>query len=538
MAGLDIPNFDRAYDYLKHYGETRPESEAVVSAGVRLNYRELKQRVDRCARALIAAGVSPGDRVAYLSPPHREYVVVLLATLAVGGIAVGVNPGYRRREIAHVLNDAAPRLFFSRARIGSRSYADDLAAARPPTTRLVTLGGPEGALGSETPGEREGPEGSETLPRFMRLGEDACPDELRARAGSVDGRSPCLIIYTSGTTGAPKGALLRQSAALRHGKMFLRRFQLEAPRAINYYPTNHVAGVVANALQTLVGGGALVCMEKFDAARVLSAIESERITIWGGVPTMLRMCAAHANFKTADLSSVRVLLWSGGGLGPELARSLSCRVPRLATLYGMTETTGGVTAIESDRFVDALCESVGRPLPDVEIRVAGEDGAAVEVGEPGELLVRGDCLMAGYWNNPEATAAAIDRDGWLRTGDIARIGGDGCVRLVGRRIEMFKSGGYNVYPREVESVLESHSGVAAAVVVGTKDEFYGEVGAAFVQARSEGQGVGEATLLDHCRKNLANYKVPKRISVLAELPVLANGKFDRKKLAGRAGGPT
>ena len=142
--------------------------------------------------------------------------------------------------------------------------------------------------------------------------------------------------------------------------------------------------------------------------------------------------------------------------------------------------------------------------------------------------------MAGYWNNEEATAAAIDPEGWFRTGDVARIDADGCVRLLGRRIEMFKSGGYNVYPREVESVLESHAGVAAAVVVGTADELYGEVGAAFVQARSPVRGVSEATLLDHCREHLANYKVPKRITVLAQLPVLANGKFDRKKLAERA----
>ena len=522
MARPAIPDFDRAYDYLSHHAETRPASEAVVCSGVRLTYRELKLRVDRCARALIGAGVAPGDRVAYLSPPHRDCTVVLLATLAVGGIAVGVNPGYRRREIAHVLNDAAPRLFFSRSRIGSRSYAGDVTAARPPGTRLVTLG------------ERQGPPASETLAAFLRRGGDLGPGEPAARAGSVDGESPCLIVYTSGTTGTPKGALLRQSAALRHGKVFLRRFRLSAPRAINGYPTNHVAGVVATMLQTLVGGGALVCMEKFDAGRVLATIESERITIWGGVPTMLRMCAAHADFPAADLSSVRVLLWSGGALEPELARALSRRVPRLATLYGMTETTGGVTAIESDGFDEALCETVGRPLPDVEIRIAGGQGTSAGGEESGELLVRGNCLMAGYWNDAGATDAAIDPQGWFRTGDLARIDGEGCVRLLGRRIEMYKSGGYNVYPREVESVLESHAGVAGAVVVGTADAFYGEVGAAFVQARSKGQGVSETALLEHCRERLANYKVPKRISVLAKLPVLANGKFDRKKLAVRA----
>ena len=522
VAAPDIPDFHRAYDYLRHYGERRPESEAAISAGARLTYRELKRRVDQCARALIAAGISPGDRVAYLSPPHHEYLVILLATLAVGGIAVGVNPRYRRREIAHVLNDAAPSILFSRARIGSRSYAADLSAACAPATRLVTMG------------EGESPAGGEPLAEFMLRGGSITFEELKARTDSTEGESPCLIIYTSGTTGAPKGVLLKQNAALRHGKIFLRRFQLKTLRAVNYYPTNHVAGVVANTLQTLVGGGAQVCMERFDAGEVLSIIESERITIWGGIPTMLQMCASHENFETADLSSVRVLLWSGGELSPELARKLSRRVPRLATLFAMTETTGGVTAIESDSFADALCHSVGRPLPDVEIRIAGEEGEAVSHGETGELLVRGAFLMIGYWNNPEATAAAIDAQGWLRTGDLAQVDHDGCIRLVGRRIEMFKSGGYNVYPKEVEAVLESHAGVAGAVVVATKDELYGEVGAAFVQAGSVENPVSEESLLEYCRQNLANYKVPKRIYVWLELPMLANGKFDRKRLVEQA----
>lgn len=523
VAATDLPDFDRAYDYLKHYSEACPGAEAAVCRSTRLNYRELTLRVQRCARALMAAGVSAGDRVAYLSPPHRDYLVILLATLAVGGIAVGINPRYRRREIAHVLGDAAPRILFSRARIGSRSYADDLAAVCTPAIRLVTLG------------EKGRAAGSEPLAEFLRQGSATAFEALEARTDSVCGESPCLIIYTSGTTGAPKGALLRQKAALRHGKLFLRRLELRAPRAINCYPTNHVAGVVANTLQTLIGGGTLVFMERFDAGSVLEAIESERITVWGGIPTMLQMCASHRRFAAADLSSVRVVLWSGGGLKRDLARTLARRVPRLATLYGMTETTGGLTAIESEGFDESLCESVGRPLPDVQWRIVDEDGGAVEEGGAGELLVRGDFLMSGYWNNPEATASAIDPDGWFRTGDVARCGSDGCIRLVGRRIEMFKSGGYNVYPREIEAVLESHPGVDCAVVVARKDALYGEVGAAFVQPRPGTATVGEKPLLDHCRKYLANYKVPKRIDVLAELPTLANGKFDRRKLAGRAG---
>ena len=518
----DIPEYGLAYDYLDHYARTRPEAEAVVAKGLRLTYRDLKSRVDACARALIAAGVAPGDRIAYLSPPHPDYVVLLLSTLAVGGIAVGVNPRYRLREIAHILGDAGPSLFFSRVRIGPRSYADDLAAAQASVPRLVTFGEPPG------------PPGSVPLKRFVTRQGSVVREDLAGRTGAVPAESPGLIVYTSGTTGAPKGVLLKQGAALRHGRMYLRRFRLATLRAVNYYPTNHVSGLVASTLQTLVGGGTLVCMERFDAGEVLETIAAERITLWGGTPTMLQMCLAHPDFERADLSSVRILSCGGGGLREELAAALSRRVPRLATLFAMTETTGGVTAVESDVSIDAVCNSVGRPLQDVEIRLVGEDGAAVADGEVGELLVRGPSVMIGYWNNPEATAAAIDADGWLHTGDLARTVPDGCIRLAGRRIEMYKWGGYNVYPKEVEAVLESHAGVANAVVVGVADDLYGETGIAFVQAGPGERAPGEEALRAHCRQHLAGYKVPGRIEVVGSLPMLPNGKFDRRRLTARA----
>ncbi len=523
MEKPQVPDFDTTYAYLAHYAERQPDAEAIVSGDDRVTYSDLKGRVDRCARAMMGAGIAPGDRLAYLSPPHPDYLVMLLATLAIGAIAVGVNPRYRPREIRHIIADSSPRMLFSRSRMGPRSYDDEIGEAEGDVQRLIVF--------ARDPVQQ----GAESFADFAARGDAIAQDELEKRIAATDPDSPCLIIYTSGTTGAPKGALLRQRAAVRHGKLYLDRFYPYPLRQINFYPTNHVAGTVANTLLNLVGGGMSFCMEKFDPGEALSIVEREKITSWGGIPTMLQMSVAHETFETTDLSSVQVVNWGGGMIDVELARRLAERIPRLATLYAMTETTGGVTAIdsESDPDVETLCRSVGKPLADVETSVIDEDGSDVEGGTVGELLLRGDFLMTGYWNRPEATAEALDSEGWFHTGDLVRIDDEGRIELVGRRTEMFKSGGYNVYPKEVEDVLESQATVANAVVVSTEDPLFGEVGVAYIRTEKNA-AITEDELLEHCREHLANYKVPKLVVIMPSLPMLPNGKFDRKGLSNQA----
>ena len=513
--------FPRAYQYLAHYAAVQPQAEALVSGRERWSYAALQRRVDGCARALLAQGVRAGDRIAYLTPPNAEFVALLLAAQAVGGIAVGLNLRYRQREIAHILQDAAPKLLFCRLPAQDGRELDDLAAGLndlPEPCRLVELG--EGA----------GSAHFSTWESFLASASSAADLDVRAQAMAVDPDAPSLIVYTSGTTGAPKGALLRQSAALRHGRLALAAFRPQPLRVLNYYPTNHISGLVANTLYALVGGGALVCMERFHPAQVLAAIEAERITYWGGVPTMLQMCVADERFAETDLSSLQLAGWGGGPAAADLIRALAARVPRLTTLYAMTETTGAVTAIAPTANIDLLARTVGKPLPDVEMRLVDDAGADVGSGEAGEILVRGPFLMAGYWGNPEATKRAFTEDGWLYTGDLARFDAEGFVEIVGRKTEMYKSGGFNVYPKEVEAVIGTHPKVRDAAVVGVRDDLFGEVGVAFVLADFPAAEQGEAALAEHCRQGLANYKVPKRFRLVDALPLLPNGKVDRKAL--------
>lgn len=518
-----VPQFHRSYQYLAHYARRLSQAEAVVSGSRRWSYAALKRQVDGCARALLAHEIRPGDRIAYLTPPNAEFLVLLLATQAVGGIAVGVNPRYRPREITHILRDSAPKMLFCRLPAGDGRTLDDVAAglgAPPEPCRLVELG------------EGEGSEGFSTWRSFLAAGSATV--DVDAQALTVDPHAPSLIVYTSGTTGAPKGALLRQSAALRHGRLSLAGFRPQPLRVLNYYPTNHISGLVANTLYALVGGGALVCMERFDPARALAAIEEERITYWGGAPTMLQMCVTDERFAETDLSSVQLAAWGGSPASVDLIQALAARIPRLATLYAMTETTGVVTAIAPTADIDLLARSVGKPLPDVEMRLVDEQGRDVGGGEAGEILVRGPFVMAGYWRSPAATKQAFTEDGWLRTGDLARFDAQGFVEMVGRKTQMYKSGGYNVYPQEVEVVIKSHPKVRDAAVVGVTDDLFGEVGVVFVLGDFAATGKGEAELAEYCRERLANYKVPKRVCLVDALPLLPGGKINGKALAEQA----
>jgi fatty-acyl-CoA synthase len=311
----------------------------------------------------------------------------------------------------------------------------------------------------------------------------------------------------------------------------------EPLRILCNFPINHVACTGDVCSYALVAGGTIVFMESFDPAGTLDAIERERLNVWGGVPTMLQLCAAVPDFDRRDLSSVELILWSGAAAPRSLLERLSCRGAKLATSYGMTETTGSVTYSDPGADLDTLAETIGRPHPSYQVRLAKEDGRPCAAGEEGEIQVRGDFIMLGYWNRPDATAAAIEADGWLHTGDVAVAREDGNWRIVGRRSQMYKSGGYNVYPREIEIALESHPAVAMAAVVPVPDPLYQEVGHAFVVPRGAAEPA-EEELRAFLRERLANYKVPKRLFVRGQLPMLPVGKVDRVRLAAEAAAPS
>lgn len=508
------PRLPLISDYPRYWATRTPDAEAVVLGEVRWRYPELAERIDRCAKGLLTAGVTAGTRVATLSPPHPDFLVTFLAAASIGAIWLGLNPRYQRRELEYASDDADPALLFARTTIGGRDYRDDIAALARQGRRVVLLDEPAGA---------------DSWPAFL-AGADAVPDASLAHVrAAVRPTDPCLIVYTSGTTGAPKGALIHH-----HGLVAVARVQhavwpVHPIRVINNLPINHIGCVGDISCDTIVPGGTIVFDEQFDPGRMLDLVERERITLFGHVPTALQLIVTHPRFAATDFSSVQLIIWEGAAAPPDLVAALRGKCPEVANAYGMTETVGSVTFTFDSDDPGVLCDSVGWPAPEYEVRIANDGGTAVPPGTPGEVQVRGDFLTPGYWRRPDATAALFAPGGWLCTGDLAVERADGAYRLIGRLTEMFKSGGYNVYPREIELVLEAHPDVAMAAVIGVADPLYQEVGHAFVLPHP-GRQPSVASLEAHCRGALANYKIPKRFTIEVEFPLLPIGKIDKQSL--------
>ncbi|MCG2840635.1 AMP-binding protein [Sandaracinobacter sp. RS1-74] len=495
------------FDSVAHWAKVAPGRIALVDGETRLSYAELAQAVDLHARAMIAAGVAPGERVACLAAPSADFLVSFLAACRVGAIWIGLNPRYRLDELRYVLADSTPRLLFASRTIDGRDYGEELAC-----------------LGVEFPDLRQLP--TDSLADFLAAGEAIAEAELEARR--TTGRQACMIVYTSGSTGAPKGAVLHQAGISAFSEAQNRLWPLDPICVLNYFPINHIGSVVDISCPAIVGGGTVVMMPKFDPRASLQLMQQERCTLWVSVPSVFQMQLDLPDFASFDLSAVQLIVWEGAPMAEPLIRRLHALHPRLATNYGMTEATSAILAEPPSGDPALLARSVGFPFEHAEVRLAGPDG---QDAEEGEILLRSPLVMLGYWNRPAETAAAIDPDGWLHTGDIGRRLADGRFAIAGRIKEMYKSGGYNVYPLEVEAVLQSHPDVQAAAVVAVPDPLWDEVGYAFVAAEA---GLTDAALMDHARKRLANYKLPKRILLRGELPLLPIGKVDKLSLRAEA----
>lgn len=524
-AGVEPLGIERVSDFVTWYAARTPRSEALVIDDLRIDYGELETRVTALAKALLAAGVAKGDRVVTLATPHPDYFVLFLASSSIGAIWVGLNPKYRLEELRYVVADCEPVVMFTRTRVGDRDYGEDIEEMRravPSLRRIVALD----EIRADIPVAEIG-----SLGDFLQGGENVDAAALAAAQAGCGGRDPCLIVYTSGSTGRPKGAVLHHEGIIRCCLAQNRLWPVPQQRVLNFLPVNHVGCVVDLSCPTLAAGGCLVFMEHFDVGESLRLMQRERISWWASVPSVFQMQLAHPDFATYDLSAVQLIVWEGAAMPQPMIERLAAICPRLATNYGMTETTSAMTAEGPTTDLEILAYSVGLPFDDVEIRLVKEDGTVAAPGEPGEVQARSAYNMLGYWRRPQETAATLLPDGWLRTGDVAVCRPDGRLQLIGRLKEMFKSGGYNVYPREVEAVLEEHDAVDTAAVVGVPDPLWGEVGVAYVLARAPVQA---ETLLAHCRERLANYKLPKRLYVVDALPLLPIGKVDKVALRQRA----
>ena len=512
----------RISDFPFHTAGLFPDRDAAVLGGRRLSYGALAAEIERCARALVAYGIAPGDRIAMLSTPRPEYLVVFLASARIGAIWLGLNPVHRLAEHRQILGDSQPRLLFGFPQLRDRDHRQDLKDLTMELAcieSLVVMGEGEGlGIGYE---------------EFLERGRSVQAEAYAAAVAAVKADDVALIVYTSGSTGGPKGAMITHRNLVHCATVQDRLFPVDPLIVLCNLPVSHIASSSDIVSHALIGGGTIVFQERFDPAAALALIERERISCLLQISTMLQRMLAVPDRRARDTSSLRLLFFEGAPMPADQIPELQKMARTVVTAWGLTESSCSVTYTAAGDPLDVLAETVGRAAPGYELQILGADSKPAAHGEAGEVLVRGPCVMAGYFRQPEATAMAIDAEGWLHSGDIGRFDAAGRLRIIGRIKEMFKSGGYNIYPREIEMVLESHPAVSLAAVVAMPDPLYREIGCAFL-LRKPGSELEAEALSAWCRARLANYKIPKRFVIRDELPLLPIGKLDKTALRAEA----
>ncbi|HEY6471461.1 MAG TPA: FadD3 family acyl-CoA ligase [Acidimicrobiales bacterium] len=519
------------------------DTEALVDGAERLTFAQLATEVDRYARGFVATGVEAGDRVGMWAPNCAEWMLAALGVLRAGGVVVPLNTRFKGGEAAYILRNAdASFLVTVRGFLGF-DYPAMLAGEDVGALRQILLLRDEstdadrtsdgGRLGTSLLG----------LEEFLTDGERVDEAVSSARAAAVGPDDVSDLIFTSGTTGYPKGAATTHAQSLRTFGTWASIVGLGAgDRYLIVNPFFHTFGYKAGILACLMAGATVVPEPVFDAGAVMRRIEEERISVLPGPPTLYQTLLGSPEAEKHDLSSLRLGVTGAAVVPVELVRAMGEELgfDTVLTAYGLTESCGTVTMCRRSDPPEIIAGTSGRAIPGLEVRVVDGRGEVAQ-GEPGEIVVRGYTVMAGYWGNEEATAEAIDADGWLHTGDIAVMDADGNVTITDRVKDMYVVGGFNAYPAEIEAILRGHEAVAQVAVVGIPDERMGEVGCAYVvPAAGARSGDTEAAsdelgraILGWSRDAMANYKVPRGIVLVDALPVNASGKVLKRELRDR-----
>jgi acyl-CoA synthetase (AMP-forming)/AMP-acid ligase II len=504
-----------------------PDVDAIVDETLRWTFAELDAELLRAVRAMVAAGVRPGDRVGLWAPNSALWILAALAVQGVGGVLVPMNTRFKGEEAAYVLAASGASTLVTVTDFRGLDLLGSLRAAAPDAPvlgRPIVLSGevPDGAVGWAD---------------FVAAGGATTEDEAAARIAAVGGDDLSDIMFTSGTTGRPKGVLLTHAQSLRAHGWYTKVLTFgPGDRYLIIPPFFHTFGYKAGWMACLVHGVTVHPVAAFSAEQAARRIVDEGISILLGPPAVFTDLLGWQQ-RSGERLGLRVVMISAASVPPALMRRVQdeMSVEVLVSSYGLTECTSLATTTYPgiDAF-DDIVSTVGRAALDVELRVVDEEGAAVPAGSPGELLVRGYNVMQGYWEDPVATAAAIDAEGWLRTGDVVVVDERGFVRITDRKKDMYITGGFNVYPAEVELILGRHPDVSEVAVVGVPDERMGEVGAAFVVPRTGVAGLDGTEFRAWARASIANYKVPEYVVLTDVLPRNASMKVTKHVLRERA----
>ncbi|MGA3309939.1 MAG: AMP-binding protein [Xanthobacteraceae bacterium] len=521
-------HFDKA-------AERWSERDALVvrQQNVRWSYGELKAKVDAFAAGLLALGLSPGDRVGIWSPNNAEWVITQFATAKAGLILVNINPAYRLSELDYALNKVGCKALVTAHSFKTSDYVGMLRELAPEIDRSAPGKLQAKRLPALTTLIRIGAGEARGFLRFddvLGMGGDRHRAALAELAPKLQFDDAINIQFTSGTTGTPKGATLTHHNILNNGYFIGEAQRLtDHDRVCIPVPLYHCFGMVLGNLACITHGATMVYpSEGFDPLASLEAVEAERCTALYGVPTMFIAELGHPEFKRFDLSSLRTGIMAGSPCPIEvMKRCVSEMNMREVTIaYGMTETSPVSTQTSCDDPLERRVGTVGRVHPHVEIKIIDTNGRIVPPGTPGELCTRGYSVMLGYWGDEEKTAEAVDRAGWMHTGDLATLDADGYCNIVGRIKDMVIRGGENVYPREVEEFLFRHAKIEAVQVVGVPDLKYGEELCAWVKLKP-GAAASAEDIQSFCNGQIAHYKIPRYIKFVDAFPMTVTGKVQK-----------
>ena len=542
-AGLELINCTIG-DMLDRQVAIRPEKEALVynypeiKLDLRLNFRQYRDEVDRLAKGLLALDIQKGDHIAVWAPNLPEWILLQIALARIGAVMVTVNTAYKKSEIEYVLRQGDITTLFMVEEHRGNSYLDSVyqiapelqsladplheplhSAALPRLQRVVLIG--------HTPRP-----GCVLFSQVQAAGECITDEELQTRKASVTPHDVAMIMYTSGTTGFPKGAMLTHYNITNTVHVITHNQDYSADRYVCPMPFFHIAG--SNfVIFSLMNGLTMIPLIAFDPAKELELLHQEKGTTSFCVPTMLIAMLNHPRFASGefDLALLRQV-YTGGTAVPVVlmeqvreAMGADCKI-----FFGMTESTGAGTMTLDDDTFELKSATVGKPYPHLEVKIANPaTGEAVGIGERGELMMRGFPVMKGYYNMPEKTAEAIDKEGWLHTGDLATMTQEGYVNIVGRVKEMIIRGGENVYPAEVEQFLMRHPKIEDAQVIGVPDATMGEESVAVLRLKA-GESPTEEEIRSYCKANISRHKVPKYYTFVTAYPLTASGKIKKFEL--------
>ncbi len=497
------------------------DTEALVDEHSRLTFAALRHAAGDAARALVAAGIQPGDRVAIWAPNISEWVVAALGVYRAGGVVVSVNTRFKGNEATYILNRAQAKLLFTVTDFLDTNYVDLLRGSEPVPSldTIVVLRG-------------DAPEGTLAWRAFLAGAANVDDAAIARREAATTGDTVSDIIFTSGTTGLPKGAMLTHGASVAAYDAWTTVVGLrEGDRYLIVNPFFHTFGLKAGILACLITGATIVPHAVFDVDTVMQRVVDERISMLPGAPTIYQSILDHPRVDAFDMSTLRLAVTGAAAVPVELIKRMRAELSfeTIVTGYGLTEATGIATMCRHNDDAETIATTAGRAIPGVEVLVVDDDGKEVAIGDPGEVVVRGYNIMRGFVDDPEGTADAIDADGWLHTGDIGVMDDRRNLRITDRKKDMYIVGGFNAYPAEIENMILAHPSVSQVAIIGIPDQRMGEVGCAFVIPRP-GATIDPDELVAWCREQMANYKVPRRVEVVDAFPLNATGKVLKYEL--------